>query len=174
VEERCPGLACREIESWCDDPDYHTALARRILACRQRLDGAEGVGLLLVAHSIPERFVRKGDPYVEQVEVTVAGILDVLNRELEESLPWLLAYQSQVGPVKWVGPTVPQALEVLVSDGLRSVIVAPVSFVSDHLRPCMKSICITEGLLSNSDANDSKGSIPSTRATISSPSWQTV
>ena len=86
-----------------------------------------------MAHSIPERFVRKGDPYVEQVEVTVAGILDVLNRESRERLPWLLAYQSQVGPVKWVGPTVPQALEVLVSDGLRSIIVAPVSFVSDHL-----------------------------------------
>jgi ferrochelatase len=133
VDERCPGLPCREIENWCDDSDYHKAVAGRILACRKRLGGAEGVGLLLLAHSIPERFVRKGDPYVEQVEVTVAGILEVLNRGSQEPLPWLLAYQSQVGPVKWVGPTVPQALEVFVSDGLRNVIVAPVSFVSDHL-----------------------------------------
>jgi ferrochelatase len=133
VEKRCPGHPCREIESWCDDPDYHAALARRILACRQGLDGAEGVGLLLLAHSIPERFVRKGDPYVEQVEMTVAGVLDALDRELPERLPWLLAYQSQVGPVKWVGPTVQQAVEALVCDGHRNLIVVPVSFVSDHL-----------------------------------------
>jgi ferrochelatase len=45
----------------------------------------------------------------------------------------MLAYQSQVGPVRWVGPTVKQALEVMLGDGLRSLVVAPVSFVSDHL-----------------------------------------
>ena len=128
-----PGLSCVEITHWYDDPDYHSALARRILACRDRLAREEGVGLLLVAHSVPERFVLRGDPYVEQVEKTAAGILDVLDRETREHLPWLLAYQSQVGPIRWVGPRVEQALEVMLGDGLRSVIVAPVSFVSDHL-----------------------------------------
>jgi ferrochelatase len=91
------------------------------------------VGLLLVAHSVPERFVLRGDPYVEQVEKTVTGILDVLERETSAHLPWLRAYQSQVGPIRWVGPTVEQALEAMLGDGLRNVIVAPVSFVSDHL-----------------------------------------
>jgi len=128
-----PGLSFREITHWYDDPDYHAALGRRILACRERFVGEEGVGLLLVAHSVPERFVLEGDPYVEQVEKTVTGILNVLDRETNAHLPWLLAYQSQVGPIRWVGPTVEQALEAMLGDGLRSVIVAPVSFVSDHL-----------------------------------------
>jgi ferrochelatase len=127
------GMPVREIPHWCDDPDYHAALARRILAARGRLADDHGVGLLFVAHSVPERFVLKGDPYVEQVETTVAGILDVLEREGSERLPWLLAYQSQVGPIRWVGPTVTQALEAMLGDGLRSVVVTPVSFVSDHL-----------------------------------------
>jgi ferrochelatase len=133
VQDLQPALSLREIADWYDDPDYHAALGRRILACRETLAREEGVGLLLVAHSVPERFVLRGDPYVEQVEKTVAGILDVLGREASEPLPWLLAYQSQVGPIRWVGPTVEQALEAMFGDGLRSVIVAPVSFVSDHL-----------------------------------------
>jgi ferrochelatase len=133
VDGLCPGLPVLEVEHWCDETGYHAALAKRILACRQKLGGAEDAGLLLVAHSIPERFVRQGDPYVEHVEMTVAGVMEALKRQGEERLSWLLAYQSQVGPVKWVGPTVPQALAVLLSEGLRHVIVAPVSFVSDHL-----------------------------------------
>jgi ferrochelatase len=127
------GVSFREITDWYDNPDYHAALARRILACRERLAREEGVGLLFVAHSVPERFVLRGDPYVEQVEKTVRGILNVLERETSAHLPWLLAYQSQVGPIRWIGPRVEQALEAMLGDGLRSVIVAPVSFVSDHL-----------------------------------------
>ncbi len=133
LQRQCPGVPCREITHWCDDPAYHAALVRRILACRKRFSGGEGVGLLFVAHSVPARLVLRGDPYVEQVEMTVTGILDVLGRETSERLPWMLAYQSQVGPVRWVGPTVPQVLESMLEDGIRGVIVVPVSFVSDHL-----------------------------------------
>ena len=63
----------------------------------------------------------RGTPHVEQVEQTVTGILNVLGRETSAHLPWLLAYQSQVGPIRWVGPTVEQALEAMLGDGLRSV-----------------------------------------------------
>lgn len=133
MESLCPGLPLQEIAHWYEDPGYHAVLAKRILASRRRLDRGQSVGLLFVAHSVPERFVLEGDPYVEQIEKTVAGILDVLHREPGAPLPWLLAYQSQVGPIRWVGPTVMQALEAMLGDGLRSVILAPVSFVSDHL-----------------------------------------
>ena len=133
AEQHRPALPCHEIRSWFDDPAYHAALARRVLACRQKLQGVEKVGLLFVAHSVPVRFVLRGDPYVEHVERTVAGVLGVLNRETRGALPWLLAYQSRVGPVRWIGPTVPEALEAVVADGVRGVIVVPVSFVSDHL-----------------------------------------
>jgi ferrochelatase len=133
IESLCPGLPCTAISHWCDDPDHHLALARRILARRRRMAREETVGLLLVAHSVPEKFVLRGDPYVEHVERTVEGVLNVLDREWSPSFPWMIAYQSQVGPIKWVGPTVVQALEAMQADGIRSVIVAPVSFVSDHL-----------------------------------------
>lgn len=133
TEQHRPRLSCQEIRSWFDDPAYHAALARRILACRQKWEGVEHIGLLFMAHSVPVRFVLRGDPYVQHVEKTVAGVLDVLNRQAGPALPWMLAYQSRVGPVKWVGPTVLEALEAFLGEGIRSVIVAPVSFVSDHL-----------------------------------------
>jgi ferrochelatase len=133
VRDLRPGLPLEAIDHWSEDPDYHAALARRILEARRRLARVERVGLLFLAHSVPVRFVLKGDPYIEQVEETAAGILEALKREAWEPPAWMLAYQSQVGPVRWVGPTVEQALEAMVGDGLRSLIVAPVSFVSDHL-----------------------------------------
>ncbi len=133
IRDHCPGMPMKAIRYWCDDRGYHRALAGRILACRRALAPEQEPGLLFLAHSVPERFVLRGDPYVEQVERTVAGVLDALRTESSEVLPWMLAYQSQVGPIKWVGPTVPQAMEAMLADGVRSLIAAPVSFVSDHL-----------------------------------------
>lgn len=133
VNDRCPGLPCRTVDHWYGEPGYHRALADRVRACRERLGTADGVGVLFLAHSVPVRYVEAGDPYVEQVEGTVQGVLQALGSEGGDVPPWWLAYQSQVGPVKWVGPTVPETLEIMLGEGVRRVIAVPVSFVSDHL-----------------------------------------
>ena len=44
-----------------------------------------------------------------------------------------LCYQSRVGPQRWLGPSLTQALRRLGSDGTEAVLVVPISFVSDHL-----------------------------------------
>jgi len=133
VERISPGMTYREIPYWYEDPFYQTALVRRILACQNKMSNKEEAGLLFLAHSLPVRFVERGDPYIDQVQATVEGILQGLKRESNESLPWFLAYQGQVGPVKWVGPPVPRTLKTMVDLGIRRAIVVPVSFVSDHL-----------------------------------------
>jgi ferrochelatase len=133
VERLCPWIDYGEIHSWHDDPGFHAVLAQRIEASRGRLHDEEDAGLLFVAHSLPLRLVERGDPYVDQVRATVDGVLDAMSRSIGKPLPWFLAYQSRVGPVKWVGPAVEEALESMVAGGIRRIIVAPVSFVSDHL-----------------------------------------
>jgi len=92
--------------------------------------GARPVRVLFSAHGIPESLVaRKGDPYQEQVEATCAAIAD--RAGLGEK-SWTLCYQSRVGPMKWLGPSTPEAIAAAAADGL-GVVVVPVAFVSEHV-----------------------------------------
>ena len=58
--------------------------------------------LIFSAHGLPEKNIKKGDPYQWQVEQSVKKIVENLN---DENLDWILSYQSRVGPLKWIGPS---------------------------------------------------------------------
>jgi ferrochelatase len=133
VNQISPDVKLREIEHWYGEPAYQGALARRILARLGKSTGTGKTGVLFLAHSIPERFRREGDPYIDQVEATVSGVVEILEVACPDRVPWFLAYQSQVGPVEWVGPTVPEALKTMMAEEVLETLVVPVSFVSDHL-----------------------------------------
>ncbi len=84
--------------------------------------------LLFSAHGIPEKYRRAGDPYVWQCEQTAAA----LARDIGiPGLDWVLCYQSRVGPLQWVGPSVDDEVIRAGRDGV-PVIIVPVAFVSDH------------------------------------------
>jgi ferrochelatase len=44
-----------------------------------------------------------------------------------------LAWQSQVGPSAWMGPTEMDALKGLVRLGKKRVVLVPIAFTSDHI-----------------------------------------
>ena len=85
--------------------------------------------LLFSAHGLPQKFIDEGDPYVEEIEATRRGILNRLRFDARE----VLAYQSRTGPVKWIGPGTEEMLEHLGREGVRNVLIVPLSFVSDHI-----------------------------------------
>jgi ferrochelatase len=90
--------------------------------------GDRPVRVLFSAHGIPESLVeRKGDPYQEQIESTCAAI--AARAGLGD---WSICYQSRVGPMKWLGPSTPEAIEQAARDGV-GVVVTPVAFVSEHI-----------------------------------------
>jgi len=90
--------------------------------------GDRPVRVLFSAHGIPESLIaRKGDPYQEQIESTCAAI--AARARLTD---WSICYQSRVGPMKWLGPSTPEAIAQAARDGV-GVVVAPVAFVSEHI-----------------------------------------
>lgn len=90
--------------------------------------GDRPVRVLFSAHGIPESLVtKKGDPYQEQVESTVAAVVERLGLT-----DWAICYQSRVGPMKWLGPSTPEAIEQAGRDGVGAV-VTPIAFVSEHI-----------------------------------------
>ncbi len=118
-----------EVHAVCCYPDADglvEAQARLIRATMDRADGRP-VRVLFSAHGIPEKLVAAGDPYQAQIEATVAAIIARMGLT-----DWAICYQSRVGPLKWLGPPTPEAIEQAVRDGVGAVIV-PIAFVSEHV-----------------------------------------
>ena len=92
--------------------------------------GDQPVRVLFSAHGIPESLIaKKGDPYQEQIESTCAAIAA---RAGLAGGDWSICYQSRVGPMKWLGPSTPEAIAQAAQDGV-GVVIAPVAFVSEHI-----------------------------------------
>jgi ferrochelatase len=75
------------------------------------------------------RIIEEGDPYQAQVEATTKL---VMNRG-GWSNPHTLCYQSRVSPGRWLQPSLESTLDRLAAEGARSVLVVPISFVTDHV-----------------------------------------
>jgi ferrochelatase len=132
-----PGRPLDVIESYARDDRYLAALTRCVeegLARARELDAQAGRGgeptLLFSAHGLPLRIVAGGDPYVDEIRATIGGVMARLQGFGGEHL---LSFQSRAGPVKWLEPSTLATIERLASEGCSSLVVVPVSFVSDHI-----------------------------------------
>jgi ferrochelatase len=119
------------IDRYAGDPAYLDAMAATMRAGWNAIptERRARAVILFSAHGLPQRFIDQGDPYVTEIETTRQGLLDRLrlpNRQL-------LAYQSRTGPVKWLGPGTEETLRALGREGVKDVLVMPLSFVSDHI-----------------------------------------
>ena len=79
-----------------------------------RRPATEPVRLLFSAHGLPREGRRRGDPYQAQVEPPPPPSPPGCRR-------WRLravCYQSRVGPMKWLGPSTPEAIEPAAEDGV--------------------------------------------------------
>ena len=112
---------------WFANPGLIQAHAEAI-AQTWRAAGRPRVRLLFSAHGLPQRVIDQGDPYAWQVRQTCEAVA----ARLGEGWDWQLCYQSRVGPLKWLGPSTPEAIEAAAADGL-GVLIDPIAFVSDHV-----------------------------------------
>lgn len=118
-------LPVREIRSWPDQPTYIDCLTARIREGVAQFDGP--VQVVYSAHSLPKKFIAQGDPYVQEIEQTIAAI------ELRTQMPGKLCYQSRSGPVEWLEPSTPDMLIQLAGQGCKNILMVPIAFVSDHI-----------------------------------------
>jgi protoporphyrin/coproporphyrin ferrochelatase len=120
---RCP---THTVRSYPAAGGLIAALAGRI---GEALEVTEGPArLLMSAHGLPLKTVRAGDPYPQEIENTAAAVVEALARP---GLDWRVCYQSRVGPLAWLGPSVEEELQRAARDQI-GVVVAPISFVSEH------------------------------------------
>lgn len=112
---------------WFENPGLIDAHAERIQRTWDDA-GRPAVRLLFSAHGLPERIVQRGDPYQWQVEATCRAVANRLGATWD----WRICYQSRVGPMKWLGPSTPEAVMAAGRDGV-GVLIDPIAFVSEHI-----------------------------------------
>ncbi len=84
--------------------------------------------ILFSAHGLPEKIINEGDPYKEQVEMTVGKIVKKLDIK---DLDYVTCYQSRVGPLKWIEPYTDREI-LRAAEDKKPIVIVPVAFVSEH------------------------------------------
>lgn len=124
-----PKVPVRLIDHFYDHPDYVAGIVERIDSVLNSVTDPGSVVLVFSAHGLPLALVDKGDPYPKHIEATVQLI-----RQLGAwNNPHVLCFQSRVGPQKWLQPSLTGTIESLARDGVRRVLVIPISFLTEHI-----------------------------------------
>jgi len=124
----------RTINNFHDHPLYIQALVQRIGSVLRQFPDSSRIHLVFSAHGLPMSLVEKGDPYPKQIEETVRLVCELGAKQYNG---WprthLLCYQSRVGPAKWLQPPLTGTIERLGREGVKEMLVAPISFVTEHI-----------------------------------------
>ncbi len=119
------------IDRWPVHVAFVEAMAKKVREGLAQFapDERDSVLLLFSAHSLPLSVIERGDAYPQEVAATVQAVMTHLNFSNE----FLLAYQSEVKPFKWLGPSTEQIIRNLGARRRKNVLVVPIAFTSDHI-----------------------------------------
>jgi ferrochelatase len=117
------------VEHFYEDESYLQSVVRAIDGCLTDFADPRDVDVIFSAHSIPVAIVEKGDPYQRHIEQTTEAVWQRGGWAARRHL----CYQSKVGASKWLRPSMHETVKRLAAEGRKHVLVAPISFVSDHV-----------------------------------------
>jgi protoporphyrin/coproporphyrin ferrochelatase len=126
-----------KLRQFWDHPGFVGPHADGVKAALATLDPAKRstTRLVFTAHSIPVSMARTAGPTGGRYEAQLAETARLVAAAAAPDLPYDLVWQSRSGPpqVPWLEPDVNDHLAALAADGVTSVVVSPIGFVSDHL-----------------------------------------
>jgi len=136
--EAAPDIRFTKLRHYFDHPGFIEANADAVRAALARLPAAaaDDARLVFTAHSVPVSMNATAGPsgglYMDQHQATAALVAEAVRGPGAE---FDLVWQSRSGPpqVPWLAPDINDHLRALADSGVRSVLVAPTGFVSDHL-----------------------------------------
>ena len=119
------------IDRWFDHDRFIDAMTATVEEGLAGFTPEELKDTLIVfsAHSLPMSIVNRGDAYPAEVGATVHEVM----KRLDYAQQYLISYQSEVGPVPWLGASTESVIRELGAKKRRNVLVVPVAFTSDHI-----------------------------------------
>lgn len=119
--------------AWHDEAAFVRALANRVSDALAAMPASEreAVAVLMTAHSLPKRVAEQEPGYLAQLRETAVAV--AVGAGLPEQR-WQFCWQSAGHePGEWMKPDFADLMPELAASGRRSVLVAPVQFLADHL-----------------------------------------
>ena len=115
-------------EPFYDDDAYNKIIISHICEAIKNSDISD-VSLIFSAHSLPRKIIEKGDIYEKHINEHVQILSKILKEQGLNFKDVSLAYQSRLGPVKWLEPSLNEALAKCEN---KKALIYPLSFCIDN------------------------------------------
>ena len=114
------------IEEFYQNEKFNECIINEIIS---NVEDASQYNLIFSAHGLPQKIVDNGDPYEEQMNEHVEILKNMLEKKGVNFKSINLAYQSKVGPMKWLEPSLEYMLKNFKD---QKVIIYPIAFIVDN------------------------------------------
>ena len=115
-------------EPFYDDDAYNKIIISHIREAIKDTDISD-VSLIFSVHSLPRKIIEKGDIYEKHINEHVQILSKMLKEQGLNFKDVSLAYQSRLGPVKWLEPSLNEALAKCEN---KKALIYPLSFCIDN------------------------------------------
>lgn len=119
------------VQDWHLQPLFIESTARRVQAALEQIPAElrEQTPVVFTAHSLPARITQSGDPYPQQIEESGRAVAEAIGHR-----NWFTGWQSAGRtPEPWLGPDILDVIKEQAEQGVKSLVICPFGFVSDHL-----------------------------------------
>ena len=114
------------IEPFYKNPIFNKAVCDEIVRVQGKYNDFH---LIFSAHGLPQKVVDRGDTYQKEVEEHVELLKEKLTHYAVNFKSINLAYQSKVGPMKWLEPSLDDMLKNFKG---KKILVYPIAFIIDN------------------------------------------
>ncbi|WP_345993997.1 ferrochelatase [Sulfurimonas sp. HSL-1716] len=116
------------VKEYYDNKSYNEAVLSRI---KESVGDKryEDYDIVFSAHGLPQKIIDAGDVYQEHVIKNVDILKEMMTKSGMDFKGVHLAYQSKVGPMKWLEPSLGEMLKTLKE---RNVVIYPIAFTVDN------------------------------------------
>lgn len=116
------------IDRYFDDKNFIDCIANSIQKMASTINYKDYI-LIYSAHSIPANLIKRGDPYEKEC-IKNKNLVDLeLEKRNINFKNSVLAYQSKLGPLKWLEPSTKDTIKKYKND---RIIIYPISFTIDN------------------------------------------
>ena len=117
-----------EIKHFFENKTYNKSVLETI---KEKVAGDDyrDFDIIFSAHGLPKKIVDAGDVYQRHVEKHIEILTTMLKTEKMNFHDIHLAYQSKVGPLEWLKPSLEDKLKTVRN---RGVIIVPIAFTIDN------------------------------------------
>ena len=117
-----------EIKHFFENHTYNQAIIQSIKT-KMLKDEYKDFDIIFSAHGLPQKIVDAGDVYEKHINRHVAILTEMMQKEGMDFHQVHLAYQSKVGPMEWLKPSLEDKLATVRN---RGVIIFPIAFTIDN------------------------------------------